>query len=46
MTKVCNKDSPFAAVHYADVPTHRSNYEASPLLAEISKSLDEMRMDS
>merc|ERR1711879_840605 len=31
LTKVCNKDSPFAAVHH-DVPLDRSNYEPSPLL--------------
>jgi len=44
LTKVCNKDSPFAAVHH-DVPLDRSNYEPSPLL-QVSKSLDELSIDT
>jgi hypothetical protein len=47
LTRVCNKDSVFAAVHY-DVPVDRSNYEPSPLL-QVSHSrldVDEFNIDA
>ena len=45
LTKVCNKDSPFAAVHY-DVPIDRSNYEPSPLLQVSQSRLDNFHIDA
>jgi len=44
LTKVCNKDSPFAAVHHHMLASTAADYESSPLL-QMTRSVEDMGLN-